>query len=463
MLKKHIIKPERIRLIRKGQHDNLNGPVIYWMSRDQRIDDNWAVLCAQNMALERHTPLEIVFCLVPLFEGATWRQYDFMLQGLAETEKRAAELNITFKVLEGEPSHCLPPYLSLKKCPALITDFDPLKIKRQWLREVAQIINIPIYQVDTHNITPCWIASEKQEYSAFTFRRKTANSLREYCDNFGVPVRHPFGSTVSDRKTDWESIKKNIRADRSIQPVSWITPGIDAAQKSLENFIRNRLRFYSSSANDPTAGVQSDLSAYIHFGQIAAQHIVIEIKGLETTADENALSFLEQLVVRRELADNFCNYSDNYGSLACAPEWAGKTLETHRSDRREYLYGIQELEQGATHDRLWNAAQNEMVARGKMHGYMRMYWAKKILEWSETPEEAIEKAIYLNDRYELDGRDPNGYAGIMWSICGIHDRAWSERPVFGKIRYMNYNGCRRKFDIDKYISNNTRRQLKNPA
>jgi deoxyribodipyrimidine photo-lyase len=458
MVKKHIIKPERIRLIRKGKNDNLDGPVIYWMSRDQRIDDNWAVLCAQNMALERHKPLEIVFCIVPRFEGAAWRQYDFMLKGLAETEKRSAELNITFKVLEGEPSSCLPAYLSLKKCSVLVTDFDPLKIKKQWLEEIAQLINIPLYQVDAHNITPCWIASKKQEYSAYTFRRKTADSLREYCDNFGIPVRHPFSSTVSDRKTDWELIKKSIMADRNIQPVSWIKPGRAAAKKTLGIFIRKRLHLYSSSANDPTSGVQSDLSAYIHFGQIAAQRIALEIKGFKTKADENILSFLEQLVVRRELADNFCNYNDNYDSLACAAEWAKKTLETHRRDRREYLYGVKQFEEGTTHDSLWNAAQNELVVRGKMHGYMRMYWAKKILEWSETPEEAIEKAIYLNDRYELDGRDPNGYAGIMWSICGIHDRAWAERPIYGKIRYINYSGCRRKFSVEKYISSNTRRQ-----
>ena len=265
MSEKHFIKPERIRLIRKGKQDNLNGPVVYWMSRDQRIDDNWAVLYAQNSAIERHTPLEIVFCVVPRFERATWRQYDFMLKGHAETEKRAAELNIILKVLEGEPACSLPAYLSHKKCPVLVTDFDPLKIKRQWLKEVARSINIPVYQVDAHNIIPCWTASEKKEYSAYTFRYKTADSFRDYCDNLGIPFRHPFSSTFSGRKTDWESIKKNIRADRTIQPVSWITPGSAAAHKMLKKFIGSKLQSYNSSANDPIANAQSGLSAYISF------------------------------------------------------------------------------------------------------------------------------------------------------------------------------------------------------
>jgi deoxyribodipyrimidine photo-lyase len=162
-------------------------------------------------------------------------------------------------------------------------------------------------------------------------------------------------------------------------------------------------------------------------------------------------TFLEELVVRRELSDNFCFYNSNYDNFRGFPEWARKTLDIHRGDAREYHYTAEQLECAETHDDLWNAAQTEMVKRGKMHGYMRMYWAKKILEWTESPEMAMEVAVYLNDRYELDGRDPNGYAGIAWSIGGVHDRAWNERPVFGKIRYMSYNGCKTKFNVKEYL------------
>jgi deoxyribodipyrimidine photo-lyase len=161
--------------------------------------------------------------------------------------------------------------------------------------------------------------------------------------------------------------------------------------------------------------------------------------------------YLEELITRRELSDNFCHYCGDYDNPDCFPDWARKTLEAHRGDPRPHLYQDRELQDGETHDKLWNAAQRELVVRGTMPGYLRMYWAKKLLEWSETPEQAMTRAVYYNDRYQLDGRDTNGYAGIAWSIGGVHDRAWGERPIFGKIRYMSYRGCRSKFDVDGYV------------
>jgi deoxyribodipyrimidine photo-lyase len=196
--------------------------------------------------------------------------------------------------------------------------------------------------------------------------------------------------------------------------------------------------------------VSSNLSPYLHFGQISAQRIALETYKRKHNI-ETKDAFLEELIVRRELSDNFCFYNKNYDSFDGFPEWAKKTLNEHRKDKREFTYNLEQFEKAKTHDDLWNAAQIEMVKTGKMHGYMRMYWAKKILEWTETPEEALEFSIYLNDKYELDGRDPNGYTGCAWSIGGVHDRAWTERPVFGKIRYMNYNGAKRKFDVKRYI------------
>jgi deoxyribodipyrimidine photo-lyase len=195
---------------------------------------------------------------------------------------------------------------------------------------------------------------------------------------------------------------------------------------------------------------QSNLSPYLHFGQISAQRIALEVHKSDVPYRDRE-AFLEELIVRRELSDNYCLYNSDYDRVSGFPRWARESLQKHGKDRREYLYSTETFEQALTHDALWNAAQKEMVCRGKMHGYMRMYWAKKILEWSASPEMALETAIYLNDRYELDGRDPNGYAGIAWSIGGVHDRAWNERPVFGKVRYMSYNGCRGKFDINAYI------------
>jgi len=219
----------------------------------------------------------------------------------------------------------------------------------------------------------------------------------------------------------------------------------------MKGFLEQGLSVYKARRNDPSLQGQSNLSPYLHFGQISAQRIVLEaLQNPARKASRDA--FLEELIVRRELSDNFCYYNSQYDRFGGFPAWARKTLDEHRKDKRPYLYTLKQLENAATHDDLWNAAQIEMVKQGKMHGYMRMYWAKKILEWTGSPEEAIEAAIFLNDKYELDGRDPNGYAGIAWSIGGVHDRAWGERPVFGKVRYMSRAGSRSKFDINKYIS-----------
>ena len=192
------------------------------------------------------------------------------------------------------------------------------------------------------------------------------------------------------------------------------------------------------------------MSPYLHFGQISAQRVALDVKAFQGNKESEA-AFLEELIIRRELSDNFCLYNSNYDSFEGFPNWAKETLNKHRKDKRDFIYTKEEFELAATHEYLWNAAQTELVITGKMHGYMRMYWAKKILEWTKSPEEALSIAVYLNDKYELDGRDPNGYVGCAWSIGGVHDRAWTERNVIGKIRYMNLNGAKRKFDVEEYV------------
>jgi deoxyribodipyrimidine photo-lyase len=236
-----------------------------------------------------------------------------------------------------------------------------------------------------------------------------------------------------------------------VRPVQVIKAGADSAMDTLGSFLEERLSSYAVGRNDPNAHAQSGLSPYLHFGQISAQRVALEAQRFDGhVASQEA--FLEELIVRRELSDNFCFYNANYDSLAAFPAWARSSFNQHRQDPRPHLYSRDNFESAATHDRLWNAAQIEMVVSGKMHGYLRMYWAKKILEWSETPEDALTAALYLNDKYELDGRDPNGYAGVAWSIGGVHDRPWFERDVFGKVRYMSERGCRGKFDVPAYIA-----------
>jgi deoxyribodipyrimidine photo-lyase len=211
------------------------------------------------------------------------------------------------------------------------------------------------------------------------------------------------------------------------------------------------LNGYAEKRNDPNLSWQSGLSPFLHFGMISARSVAIAVKGSSAPAVDKE-AFLEELIVRRELSDNFCFYNRKYDQVDGFPSWAKETLREHLRDQRDYVYSEDDLERSRTHDPLWNAAQTQMVREGKMHGWLRMYWAKKILEWSQTPEEALRIALNLNDRYEMDGRDPNGYVGAAWSIGGVHDRAWNERPIFGKVRYMNLNGARRKFDVDQFVS-----------
>jgi deoxyribodipyrimidine photo-lyase len=437
----------RIRIL--SARGKSSGPVIYWMSRDQRVKDNWALLFAMEKARESSAGLIVLFTLVSEFLESTLRQYDFMLKGLMEVEKSLNQLNIPFKILTGNPVINIQEFIKQAGAACVITDFDPLKIKKNWKNQLAQKIQIPFYEVDAHNIVPCWLASNKQEFGAYTIRPKIKKQINEYLTDF--PKIEVFSSNISGNfKNNWDEIISGLKIDSEVKPVDWIIPGEKAANNALQDFINYRLPDYNEKRNDPNKNSVSHLSPYLHFGQISAQRIAIEIIS-NIPADPNTEAFLEELIVRRELSDNFCFYNENYDSFEGFPYWAKKTLNEHRKDEREYIYTNEEFEKALTHDPLWNAAQTEMLITGKMHGYMRMYWAKKILEWTPSPEEALKTAICLNDKYELDGRDPNGYAGCAWSIGGVHDRAWGERPVFGKIRFMNDKGCKRKFDTDAYI------------
>ena len=438
----------RWRTLREGEG---KGPVVYWMSRDQRVRDNWALLYAQELALSLGQPLGVVFCLAPAFLGATRRQYGFMLQGLEEAAGDLAALNLPFFLLTGEPAQELPAFVSHSRAGAVVGDFSPLRLVRGWKTAVAEGIGVSLEEVDAHNVVPCWVASPKAEYGAYTLRPKLKRLLPAFLEDFPDLVRHPVGWAGERPEIPWKELPASLAVDNGVPEVTWIIPGERQAQAALDHFLEQKLPFYGERRNDPTLDGQSDLSPYLHFGHLSAARVSLEVES-RRGHDSSREAFLEELIVRRELADNFCHYNSSYDTFDAFPDWAKKTLNAHRRDRREFIYSRDELEKGETHDPLWNAAQKEMVVRGKMHGYLRMYWGKKLLEWTRSPEEALQYALYFNDRYELDGRDPNGYAGIAWSIGGVHDRAWGERPVFGKIRYRSYNGCRSKFNVDQYIA-----------
>lgn len=426
------------------------GPVVYWMVRDQRAHDNWALTTAQHLAETLHVPLHVVSVLrrdLNVHHG-TERMGSFMLEGLKETAQTLAAHNITYTLLVGDPIPTLTQYLTGHTAAAVCVDMFPLSLYQDWLASLSKSVCIPVYRVDAHNCVPVWIASPKKEYAARTFRPKINKLLKEYLVDAPQLTVHHFG-TGRDA-TQWRKVTESIQLDKRVGAVQWLRPGSKAALAVAEAFCADHLHLYASQKNDPTQDALSNLSPYLHFGQLSAQRLVQLVHSQKDS--EGKTSYLEELVVRRELADNFCFYSPTVTDLTAAPAWAQATLEKHRHDRREHIYTQAEFEEAQTHDAAWNAAQNQLLKTGKMHGYMRMYWAKKILEWSATPEEALTTAIYLNDRYELDGRDPNGYVGILWSIAGVHDRPWFERPVFGTIRSMVASGLARKFDLTAYCA-----------
>ncbi len=424
------------------------GPVVYWMSRDQRVRHNWALLFARHRAQSMRQPAAVVFTLAPSFAGASPAHYRFMLMGLREVDKDLEQLGIPFFLLFGEPAETLPGFLDEIGAGTLVTDYSPLNISRRWKSAVSQSIAIPFFEVDAHNIVPCRSASGKQEFAARTFRPKITALLDDFLIPF--PENNHRQDSFPHAPPDWKRAFCSVAGGNDSLPGAWPVPGEKEAGIKLGKFLANAFRNYADKRNDPNAGAVSRLSPYLHFGQISTQECALRALGADVPATSRQ-AFLEELIVRRELSDNYCRYNRHYDSYDGIPSWARESLEKHALDARDHLYGETEFAAARTHDMLWNAAQRELLETGTIHGYMRMYWAKKILEWSVSPEEAFNTAIALNDRYALDGRDPNGYVGVAWSIGGVHDRPWFERPVFGKVRYMNAAGCARKFDTKSYI------------
>ena len=472
---KHVHIPEsvdsqRIQIERESNSDT--GPVIYWMSRDQRFFDNWALLHAQEEAKKRGVPLAVVFSLVPKFLQASIRMYGFMLDGLKDVQEACLEHNVPFHLLTGYPQDTLPKFVEQYKVSLIVTDMSPLRTGVEWRNQVCDETShtdCGFHIVDAHNVCPVWSISNKVEYGARTLRIKINKVVHGYLTGFPLPEKQTDELAISvygkdwrngaTTNVNWDEVKASLEVDRDVKEVTWCVGGEHAARQNLNQFLAKRLRLYEKR-NDPTVNALSNISPWLHFGNIASQRCILEAKKHSRSYNEGVKSFVEEILVRKELSDNFCYYNpqgyDKLDGLYPSYDnnsWAQRSLQEHEGDRREYVYTRKQFELGKTHEKLWNAAQLEMVYFGKMHGFMRMYWAKKILEWSKSPSEALETAIYLNDKYSLDGRDPNGYAGCAWAIAGLHDQGWREREVFGKIRYMNHAGCKRKFDVAKYVSN----------
>lgn len=422
--------------------------VLYWMQAAQRTEYNHALEFAIQKANERNKPLVVVFGLTDDYPDANLRHYWFMLEGLKEAQKTLAEKGIQLVILHKSPDKTAIGVS--KNADLVVTDGGQLRVQRRWRKQVAEKVECPLFEVETNLIIPVTEVSQKEEFAARTIRPKIHKLLKQYL----VPVRHkkPKKSSLhlkfdSFDISDIEKAISKLKIDQTVQPVKKFIGGTSHARKHLRCFINNKLDDYNLLRNDPSLDYQSNMSPYLHFGQISPLYIALEISKTKSKGKE---AYLEELIVRRELSHNFVYYNNKYDDFESLEPWSKRTLNFHKKDKREYIYTLDEFEQAKTHDPYWNAAQMEMVITGKMHGYMRMYWGKKILEWTKTPQEGFNIALYLNNKYELDGRDANGFTGVAWCF-GKHDRAWTERSVFGKIRYMNAAGLKRKFDIDDYV------------
>ncbi|WP_243438601.1 deoxyribodipyrimidine photo-lyase [Fundidesulfovibrio soli] len=426
------------------------GPVLHWMHRDHRLRDNWSLLHAWELAQGLGVPLVSAHCLDPAYPGAEAAHFRFLMEGLDTLQLDMAARGIPLLRLLGDPPSEIVRLALALDASAVVADFDPLRHKRAWLARAASALPCPLHEADARNVVPCFTASDKPEYMARTIRPKIHRLLPEFLTDFPEPPGQPAPGVPPGLGRSAGEIAEAFGKARATPIPGGFAPGERAGQDALEHFLAHGLHGYAENRNDPARDGQSGLSPWLHFGMLSAQRVALAVGSSGAPAPDKE-AFLEELIVRRELADNFCLHHQDYDSTACFPQWAARTLEKHAADPRPALYSADELEQGRTLDPAWNAAQLEMVRTGKMHGYMRMYWAKKILEWTPDPATAMALAVAFNDRHSLDGRDPNGYAGIAWAIGGVHDRPWSERPVFGQVRYMNFAGLRRKFDIQGYV------------
>jgi deoxyribodipyrimidine photo-lyase len=422
--------------------------VLYWMQASQRAEYNHALQYAIVKANELRQPVIVFFGITDRFPEANERHCTFMLEGLKEVQQSLREKGIQMVVRHKSPE--MGAVQLAKKASLAVVDRGYLKVQRQWREYAARRIDCPFIQVESDVIVPVEEASPKEEYTAATLRPKIHKKLNHFLVPLSQrdPVIHSlFLDLDSFDIHDVPTVVSRFHIDHTVRRVGSFPGGTNEAKKRLQDFLEHKLGRFGDLRNDPTVEYVSHLSPYLHFGQISPLYIALKVSERSSPAKE---AFLEELIIRRELSMNFVFYNEQYDSFESIPDWAKRTLKAHRKDRRPYLYSLGELEGAKTHDPYWNAAQKEMLLTGKMHGYMRMYWGKKILEWTGTPEEAFRTALYLNNKYELDGRDPNGFAGVAWCF-GKHDRPWAPRPIFGNIRYMNDKGLRRKFIPDHYV------------
>jgi deoxyribodipyrimidine photo-lyase len=448
----------RVSVRRSGAPREGGRCVVYWMQRAVRIQENPALDVAIEVGNMLGLPVVVYFQVIANYPNANLRHYHFLQQGLRDAAEDAAKRGVGF-VLRRSPEGSLEGFLEETQAALLIGDENPLHEPERWRRVLAKRLRIPYWTVDADVVVPSRVF-DRSFVLLHHFRPHLKTELPRYLVETGKIA--PLYQWKPAKKMESFSLDEDIttgfaKLDRRVGPVDSFTGGTHAAMKRLREFVGVELKDYATARNHPEVKGTSRLSPYLHFGNIGPATIALAVKKAvaEGRATETAAEkYLDELIGWRELAVLFVRHEPNYDNWECAAPWARKTLVEHTADARAHRHSLRQLERAETADELWNAAQREMVETGWMHNYMRMYWAKKILEWAPDPARAFEWAVELNDRYELDGRDPNGYAGIAWAIVGRHDRPWFNRPVYGLVRPMSAAGMGKKFDVESYIRRN---------
>ena len=432
--------------------------VLYWMQQSQRTVFNHALEFAVRTANGLNLPVVVVFGLTANYPDANLRHYQFMLEGLKEVAAALTKRRIRFAMQHGSP-----PEVALdagRQAAVIVCDRGYLRHQRRWRRQVAQDAHCQVVQVESDVIVPLGVVSAKAEYAARTIRPKLHRHLTAYLQPLAAQKVKRSGLKIDVQSIDLmdtEAVFGALGTDSGVPPVSaWLKGGTAEAYRRFDDFLNRGLGAYRAHHNQPQTDDTSMLSPYLHFGQVSALDLALRLGGSPHISDENRDAFIEELVVRRELAANYAFFNPDYDRYEGLPQWARKTLAEHANDKRDPTYDCDRLEAADTHDPYWNAAMKEMRHTGFMHNYMRMYWAKKILEWSPTPQKAFANTLAINNKYFVDGRDPNSFTGVAWTF-GLHDRPWKERAIFGKVRYMAASGLERKCDINAYVEKVNRR------
>ncbi|MEF3280344.1 MAG: deoxyribodipyrimidine photo-lyase [Elusimicrobiota bacterium] len=441
---------ERIKILNNSQPFSKGKYVLYMMQSSQRVEENPALNFAIEKANELNIPLITAFAIMPSYPGANLRHYAFMIEGLIELHKNFLSRGLNFFVFLGTYEEvCL---MLSKDAAMIVTDWGYMPFQKKMRQKVAMSCGKTFIAAESDVVVPVQIASSKKEPYAMSFRPKIIKQIPKYLKKSPLPelrnkkIFSPIKGSID--LSNPEKIFKMLKCPSEPGSCRFLKGGRKEALIKLNKFINEKLPFYDRRS-DPAYDFSSGLSPYLHFGQISPIEIALSVIEAENVPLSLKEKFLDQLIVWRELARNFLSFEENFDSLKCLPRWAQEEIKKHSSDIRPVIYTLETLENAQTKDRWWNIAQKELIFTGRIHNYMRMYWGKKIIEWSPSFERALEILIYLNDKYAIDGRDPNGYASILWCF-GLHDRPFFERPIFGKIRYMSSAGLERKFEMEKY-------------